>query len=117
MENLTIILALVFLVFGVLQIILFFKVWEMTNDVRKIKKQFITESKEDIVKEIVKGNPDISSILFDNMYEDLRNSTQDNYFSVVNQYRAYYKRAGVPIPEALEGIKCHNDWRNLNSCE
>ena len=30
-------MAIVFLVFGILQIILFFKVWGMTNDVKKIK--------------------------------------------------------------------------------
>ena len=30
-------MALVFLVFGILQIILFFKVWGMTNNVKKIK--------------------------------------------------------------------------------
>ena len=36
METITIILGLVMLVFGILQIILFFKVWGMTNDVRKM---------------------------------------------------------------------------------
>lgn len=37
METITIILGLVMLVFGILQIILFFKVWGMTNDVNEIK--------------------------------------------------------------------------------
>ena len=32
-------MAIVFLVFGILQIILFFKVWGMTNDVKKIKNE------------------------------------------------------------------------------
>ena len=32
METITIILGLVMLVFGILQIILFFKVWGMTNE-------------------------------------------------------------------------------------
>lgn len=32
-------MAIVFLVFGILQIILFFKVWGMTNDVKKIKNK------------------------------------------------------------------------------
>lgn len=36
MEAITIIVALIFIVFGVLQIILFFKMWSMTNDVRRI---------------------------------------------------------------------------------
>jgi membrane protease subunit (stomatin/prohibitin family) len=38
METITIILGLVMLVFGILQIILFFKVWGMTNDVSAIRE-------------------------------------------------------------------------------
>jgi hypothetical protein len=38
MENLSFITFGVLLVFGILQIILFFKVWGMTNDVNKIKE-------------------------------------------------------------------------------
>ena len=34
-------MAIVFLVFGILQIILFFKVWGMTNNVKKIKEAFL----------------------------------------------------------------------------
>lgn len=37
METFTLILAIVCLVFGILQIILFFKVWNMTNNVAGIK--------------------------------------------------------------------------------
>lgn len=34
-------LAFLFIVFGLLQIILFFKIWGMTNDIAEIKKEFI----------------------------------------------------------------------------
>lgn len=37
MENIAFFTSIIVIVFGVLQIILFFKVWGMTNDVRKIK--------------------------------------------------------------------------------
>lgn len=37
MNTFSIILALIFLVFGILQIILFFKIWGMTNNVARIK--------------------------------------------------------------------------------
>lgn len=37
METIYIILGLIMLVFGILQIILFFKLWKMTNDVHAIK--------------------------------------------------------------------------------
>lgn len=40
-------LSIIFLIFGILQIILFFKMWGMTNDVRKIKNKFLEfENKE-----------------------------------------------------------------------
>ena len=40
MENITLFVSIVIIVFGVLQIILFFKLWGMTNDVKKIKSSF-----------------------------------------------------------------------------
>ena len=36
-------LAIIFIVFGVLQIILFFKIWGMTNNVRDIKEMYESE--------------------------------------------------------------------------
>jgi len=48
METFTLILAIVCLVFGILQIILFFKVWNMTNNVAGIKALYEKESKGDI---------------------------------------------------------------------
>ena len=38
METIYIILGLIMLVFGILQIILFFKLWKMTNEVHAIKE-------------------------------------------------------------------------------
>lgn len=37
MEGITLFVSIVIIVFGILQIILFFKLWGMTNDVKKIK--------------------------------------------------------------------------------
>lgn len=41
MDTVLIISIIIGLIFGVLQIILFFKLWGMTNDVRKIKEELI----------------------------------------------------------------------------
>lgn len=35
--------SIILIVCGILQIILFFKLWEMTNDVREIKKYLIKD--------------------------------------------------------------------------
>lgn len=45
------VLAIIFIVFGVLQIILFFKIWGMTNDVSKIKEAFLRESNNPLITE------------------------------------------------------------------
>ncbi len=37
MENILLVTSIIIIAFGILQIILFFKVWGMTNDVRNIK--------------------------------------------------------------------------------
>lgn len=36
-------LSIVLLIFGVLQIMLFFKMWGMTNDIKKIKNKYLKE--------------------------------------------------------------------------
>ncbi|MFV0312191.1 MAG: hypothetical protein ACK5KN_11165 [Dysgonomonas sp.] len=37
-----IVLSIIFIIFGILQIILFFKIWGMTNDIRKIKETYLS---------------------------------------------------------------------------
>lgn len=37
-------IGIVIIVFGILQIILFFKLWIMTNDIREIRNQYINKS-------------------------------------------------------------------------
>lgn len=45
MAGITLLVSIILIVFGVLQIILFFKLWGMTNDVRQLKEHFVQESK------------------------------------------------------------------------
>lgn len=52
-------LSIVLVVFGILQIILFFKLWEMTNDVADIKDYLLSKSDnstaQNRVKDLVKN--------------------------------------------------------------
>ena len=52
-----ILISVVIIVFGVLQIILFFKLWGMTNDIREIKEKYLSQTKAAKVEPIV-INPD-----------------------------------------------------------
>ena len=65
-ETITFILAVVVLVFGILQIILFFKLWGMTNDVKRLTNFFINARK---------GNT--GSIY----QEDIKQENRDQYVS------------------------------------
>ena len=44
-------LTIVLLIFGILQIILFFKVWGMTNDVNNIKQKLETKPEDLLITE------------------------------------------------------------------
>lgn len=44
MENLLTFTGIVMIAFGVLQIILFFKMWGMTNDIREMKNKFMNDN-------------------------------------------------------------------------
>lgn len=45
MAGITLLVSVILIIFGVLQIILFFKLWGMANDMKKLKEHFVPESK------------------------------------------------------------------------
>ena len=45
-------LTIVLLVFGVLQIVLFFKIWGMTNDIRDMRKKYLKDEDEKVLEEV-----------------------------------------------------------------
>lgn len=49
MEGIMFLVSIIIIVFGILQIILFFKIWEMTNDVKKIRKAISPNKSEDSI--------------------------------------------------------------------
>ncbi|KAA4671632.1 hypothetical protein F3B42_14415 [Bacteroides ovatus] len=46
MEGILNFISIIFIIFGILQIILFFKLWGMTNDVKELKNAYTDRSKE-----------------------------------------------------------------------
>ena len=49
MEGFTLFVSIVIIVFGILQFILFFKLWGMANDVKKIRKAISPNKSEDSI--------------------------------------------------------------------
>lgn len=73
-------IAIVSLVAGILQIILFFKVWGMTNDIRELKKDHFNETKFVTIgqkvnylrRNLVLGNTDdVKRILLQNLLDNV----------------------------------------------
>lgn len=50
MESITLFVSIVIIVFGILQIILFFKIWGMTNNIKEIKNLIKFEVRKDYLK-------------------------------------------------------------------
>ncbi len=83
------ILSIVLLIFGVLQIILFFKVWGMTNDVKKMKERLEKDqSNEDSIiieaqSKVLEGDKEKAYKLYQKAFYlsivDLYNKTVDAY--------------------------------------
>lgn len=116
MEALTVFLSLIFIVFGVLQIILFFKLWGMTNDVRAIKK-IIQPDEQSIIRDILKGS-DVKNALFDNMFDEMyllykTGNDYTTYSTIIEKYQALYQRACVEFPERFKNITSHADFEAL----
>ena len=75
-------LSIIFIVFGVLQIILFFKIWGMTNDIREMKKNQQPQHKSVKARiAYLRGDKELAQILLDEyFFEEARNfATNANY--------------------------------------
>lgn len=124
MELIAIIAALLLIVFGILQIILFFKLWGMTNNVRKIEEHLLPGCEENsfnvMRREIKKKNPNIESILFDALWGDLESiycksdPEKPNFRPIIEHYKKYYEKAGVPFPEEVDSIENIYEYRRFS---
>lgn len=116
------IIILLGIAFGILQIILFFKLWAMTNNVKKIKDRIFKPSipVSIIRREIKKKNPHIGDLLFDAMWDELqlmwenRDEYVTDYPKRIEFYKKLYEQAGVPFPEDAESIKSNADYEKFS---
>lgn len=100
MERILLITSIVIIAFGVLQIILFFKVWGMTNDVRKIKNNTI-DSFNEAHKQIIIGNKDKAFDIYKRLYvedlikiSELTGDFKSNYPRLVEKYKYELSKLG-----------------------
>ncbi len=112
-------LMVIVVVFGILQIILFFKIWGMTNDVNKIKnKMGETSITEDAQVSFLKGQKDKAKDLLDTaFFKSILEAANDEYTAgyadklnaINNLYHPIYKSMGFETPD----IEKYKDQNNL----
>lgn len=100
MENIAFFTLIIVIVFGVLQIILFFKIWGMTNDVRKIKNKTVNSFNE-AHKQIILGNKDRAFEIYQRLYveelikiSELKLDFEENYPKLVEKYKYELSKLG-----------------------
>ena len=126
-EGFIIFLSFFAIIFVVLQIILFFKMWGMTNYVNAMRKIFAQEPGtsnfriEQAMKEYYKGNQQLGNILFDALFDELEfiasldkqvYDREGRYKKTIYWYKAVYEKVGVPFPDVFEKIKEPEDFYN-----
>lgn len=130
MEDLMTFTGWVIIAFGILQIILFFKVWVMTNNVKEMKDLFVgTPDQWSLNKAILKGDKTkISDILFNEMFAKIKKyyddtipdheNTKKEIFAnqmleLKKEYKNKYVKYGIDFPEAIDKIEKPEDIENL----
>lgn len=82
------IISIVLVIWGLLEIILFFKVWGMTNDVEIIKNKLVVEDESNVYAEMEASR---IRLIVRNLYYLNKN---DEAFEALNKY-LYYKYYGI----------------------
>jgi hypothetical protein len=116
-----VVIYIIGIVFGILQIILFFKIWGMTNDVKDLKNKFCTRglNQDQLAKKVLElkytGNVEEAKKLVD---ENLENEIFAQMFMAGNGvaytkseverirefYEKYYKLLNCEMPKEIKEI-------------
>ena len=107
MDGFNIFIVLLIVVFALLQIILFFKVWGMTNDIKAIKDKIPDNDRiRDAEIAYLSGNSDIAKKVLDDYLKITIQEEKENHYSNEPKIRkerilATYKYLGLSIPEGI----------------
>lgn len=118
MEGILMFVSVVMIVFGILQIILFFKMWGMTNDVGNINSKLHErkdENKEYELLMISGENKAVYQILTNKLSKDIHEAYQsfsESYYEkevkrLLELYKPKFQKIDREIPEHL--LKCSSN--------
>ncbi|MBE6260709.1 MAG: hypothetical protein E7107_07780 [Prevotella sp.] len=117
--------AIITLVAGVLQIILFFKVWGMTNDIRELKKDYFSETHLETYyhkaifarKNLILGKKESVKAMF---LKNFLNNLEQNYTKgedsiqpYVDNLKKQFSKLGEELPDYISNLKTFEDYHKL----
>lgn len=113
--------SIILIIFGVLQIILFFKIWGMTNDVNKItsKLQCEKDNTWNVRRALLYGDKELAKKeLMNCIISDFEKFGDGGYGfnqveDIIAKYDPAFKQLGMDIPENLKNIKSYADIKNI----
>lgn len=122
MEGMLTFIGWVIIIFGILQIILFFKVWIMTNNVAKIsKKMGCGNNKLHSVRAtlLTEGADAAKKILLKSIVDDLMNFSEnginsgyDSYNQIIEHYSPVFKYLEMEIPQDIKNFNVRSSvWK------
>lgn len=136
------IIIFLWVVFGVLSVVMFFKIWGMTNDIKTIKKKILDEELADLKaiagdqqyqwlrKNMLAGKIDYVKLrLVDNFAKVVERTFNDqkgidktekmtqSIRPLVEKLQKQFDKIGEPIPQYISKMETYNDYFNMFSAE
>lgn len=130
------VIMLITIAAAILQIILFFKVWEMTNDVRKLREKYasskgasfnfeirklLASGKKEQAKELLLNRfyNSIESLNYagleksESRYEQIVKNIDDDFMKLKSELEKNLSAIGMEMPDNLKRMKSGNEFYEL----
>ncbi len=98
-ENLFTFIGIILLIWGILEIILFFKIWRMTNDVNKLKNNLTNSA----LTQYEKKSKLRTLLIMGNKEEAKRLIIYDFILKIESEYQEIRKTLSIKVDETYEG--------------
>lgn len=125
MESMLDFVSVIIIIFGILQIILFFKLWGMTNNVKHINRKVGRVSGVDLAweirKAVLKGDKkkaeDLLLEAFINVMKqkcsEYNEATDEKIAELKFKYEKLYNTIGSELPQSIQNLKTEQDFYNV----
>lgn len=118
-------IGFIMLITGILEIILFFKIWGMTNNIKALKKDHFNETKLDsltekcdyLTKNLILGKKEnVKTMLLMIFMQNLEKSYTSNKDSIrpyVDNLKTQFDKIGEELPPYISKMETYGDYYHL----